>query len=526
MLYASGGDVSLSEVTLSGSRADEGGALWLDAPGLAELTDVTLEDNIADGDGGAVWQRNGSLTVSGGSASTNEAGGSGGAFFLDEVEADFTSWSTSTNSALTGGAVHAEGAMLTLDTVAFSSDSAISSGGAIYLDDADASFTDTSFTGHSAPVAGAVEMRAGSLTLSGLEASNNTASTGHGGFLKSSNGATLEIDNATFSDNAADSGGGDVSVASSTLMLSESTSSGASGETGAAVQLSYADAVFDEVTLSDCQYPKGKFDGCVALLDSDASMTALTLEDVAGAGKGAGLYASDSTLDIAGSTFSALSADNGGAIYQDDGVLTLTDTSFESCSADGWGGALHLSDATATMSEVVLDANEATDNGGAIYGSGTTLVLDSVQVTDNQASGEGGGLLLNELTTLAWTSEGTLASQLSGNTAESGGGLYAESIEFVSLEDLEVSDNTATSGGGLYIVQTDTLLQDVSFEDNTADAGGAIGLVLGAPLEVVGFNTTFSDNADDDIAYVQSGESYDDADEDLSSFVCDHERCE
>ncbi|CAN0284579.1 unnamed protein product, partial [Scytosiphon promiscuus] len=73
------GSLSLSELKLSGGRAEEGGAIYSSSANVT-LESCMFEGNVAfAGNGGAVWAKGGTLTIVGGHFANNNATGKGGA---------------------------------------------------------------------------------------------------------------------------------------------------------------------------------------------------------------------------------------------------------------------------------------------------------------------------------------------------------------------------------------------------------------------------------------------------------------
>lgn len=254
----------------------------------------------------------------------------------------------------------------------------------------------------------------------------------------------------------------------------------------------------------------------IALLRSDAVLADVLLTDGM-AGRGSGLYASLSTLDM------------------DEGVLE------GNCSTLDFSGALELSASTATLADirvsdsacpgdtpangVVLQASTATITGGHFNGNsgfgvgllqkalaewsdceiannlkgglvasdvplltllrcvihgnsgGSGLYLNNTDpsitdctVENNVSDSEGGGLyILDSAAKLT----GTI---IQGNSAKKGGGVYVENARPTLLQCL-VRANTAEKGGGLYILDaTRTLVNNSVISENQATSGGGVYL--------------------------------------------------
>lgn len=160
------GNLTISDLTLTGGRANTGGALRLTSDANVTLRDVIAIDNQATGDGGAIGASGstGLITVRGGLFQGNQAGGSGGAISFDGVTL-FLSGATLTGNtaAINGGAINLvdsqgtglAGAQIRVSTI--SSNSAGGAGGAAFVGaGAIAQVTDATITQNSATVAGGV----------------------------------------------------------------------------------------------------------------------------------------------------------------------------------------------------------------------------------------------------------------------------------------------------------------------------------------------------------------------------------
>lgn len=118
---SSGGSLSMTQMTISGGSAENGGAI-LSNNGTIKLNSCVFNGNSAsNGSGGAVWLENGTLTVSGGEFYGNNASSLGGAIYA--VDADFVvqqsegeSTTFTDNRGVIGGAVFCGGSDNDSDT--------------------------------------------------------------------------------------------------------------------------------------------------------------------------------------------------------------------------------------------------------------------------------------------------------------------------------------------------------------------------------------------------------------------------
>lgn len=175
--------------------------------------------------------------------------------------------------------------------------------------------------------------------------------------------------------------------------------------------------------------------------------------------------------------------------------LTITGGRLEGELERDGGGIWNAGDLTLDRCEVA--GNAAVDDGGGIRNDGTLLVFEST-VRGNQASPRGGagGGIYNPVIAATPTLK-VVASTISGNTADDGGGIWCEGT--VTLVNTTVSGNSAAqtgggirnngdlevrsstlalnragrTGGGLHHLGLSATLSNTLLAGNTAAAGGA-----------------------------------------------------
>jgi hypothetical protein len=190
--------------------------------------------------------------------------------------------------------------------------------------------------------------------------------------------------------------------------------------------------------------------------------------------------------------------------------LTITDGYAYGNGADGYpdGGGGILNSGNLTVRNAVIRNNRTPGPGGGIESEGTLTILNSVvtgngQSADGQLNGisQGGGIYFTGLSLTITDSE------VSGNQADVGGGIWANYYSPVTITNSTIRDNksvfragglyvgiaTLTNctvsqnlvyngpGGGIYIQNDDTLtLINTTVAYNTADSGGGISNFLGS----------------------------------------------
>ena len=230
-LTETAGNVSISGVTLRGGlTAEDGGGIYRVSGDTLTLNAVTVTGNSSTSDGGGIHNATGSLVVTGGSIisgnSARNGGGvyNGGALSLTGVPSN----ATISGSSITGNTAVEGG------------------GGGVWNDhEGSLTLTDVTVTGNSANDngGGISSVSKSSLTISGGTVSNNTAH-GEGGGVSTATERGVQISGTTFTGNqagvadvgvAGEGGGGAFSSGGGNVDISGATFSGnsAPGEGGA-----------------------------------------------------------------------------------------------------------------------------------------------------------------------------------------------------------------------------------------------------------------------------------------------------
>ncbi|MEZ0300364.1 MAG: beta strand repeat-containing protein, partial [Candidatus Methylacidiphilales bacterium] len=169
------------------------------------------------------------------------------------------------------------------------------------------------------------------------------------------------------------------------------------------------------------------------------------------------------SLNITGGTGTTVGVRRGGGIFLSSGLLEINDSVIRANSASsGTGGGIHAdSGATATVSRSTISGNTAT-SGAGIYADTSTINLNFSTLFDNQA-GYGGGIYL--LTATANVTNSTL----SGNQAVAdGGGINAIAGSTVAVVNSTLAANRGDTGAN---IRTNSASTTVSLR-NTIIANG------------------------------------------------------
>ncbi len=175
---------------------------------------------------------------------------------------------------------------------------------------------------------------------------------------------------------------------------------------------------------------------------------------------------------------------NGGAVSDRGESLTLDNVAVTSSMAnDGGGVFLAAADGggpfSLTIQNSVLSGNTAV-SGGAIYAYYTTgpVLIQHTQITGNNATNKGGGVAFDRINGDVTIDQSTI----SGNTAGKGGGgiyLYDTNAGTFTVQNSTVSGNNAKNGAGIYLYSPDNpvVIENSTISGNTAsNQGGGLNV--------------------------------------------------
>jgi hypothetical protein len=184
---------------------------------------------------------------------------------------------------------------------------------------------------------------------------------------------------------------------------------------------------------------------------------------------GGGIFCESSSPSIINCVIKDCSAQLGGGIAVVGGSPKIVDCVIEYCDADAYGAGIGLiRGADATMIDCTIQNNVAHANsrGAGVYCRQSTARLVNCDISNNGAQGSvsGGGLYCGG------SPAGVVLENclISNNIAGAGGGIFAESFDYVRLTNCTVADNTAaaSSGGGIHAVGGDIVIRNSIVWDN------------------------------------------------------------
>ena len=466
-IYATKGDVSVSDSAFSGNASTlGGGAIRLAKVESATIENATFENNAATGAGGAInASASGELTISGGAFTVNSAENSGGAIYatgtvVSSANADYDG----NESEKFGGAIAVvNDSELSVEGGTFENGAA-SAGGAIYAADSEATITADILNNTATTYGGGIYAVSADISVQKSQLIGNTA-TSSGGAIFASKGST-EVAFTDLTNNAATNGFGGAIYATSngetlTLKGGEISSNTATNSGGAIY--AYRTEIAIEVGV-----------------DENSEETATVFDGNESQKFGGAIYVVSASTEIEGATFTGNAAETGGAIYAG-GDVTLTDATFTTNSASNWGGALYMKDGVAEFEGVEFSENTADANGGALYLHAATATLTDATFSENTAATYGGAIeQVDGSLTIS-------SSTFSKNASQNAGGAIYQLHGTTTISGVSFTENAATTkAGALYVGAGESTISDSTFSDNDSARGAAIYAHAATSLEIDG----------------------------------------
>ncbi len=231
-------------------------------------------------------------------------------------------------------------------------------------------------------------------TISGLTIAHGSASIFESGYLEGGgiyNDGTLAVTGVTISSNSAGDGGyGGGIFNDGTLTVTDSTLSSNNAMAGGGIANGGTLTVTDS-TLSNNSAGNDGFGGGISNV-GELTVTDCTLSSNSTSGFGGGI-ANAGGLTITGSTLSSNKADSGGAVCNTDRSGTLANCTLSGNSASGPGGGIAALAGSLVIADCTVSNNSAEDGGGfdnTADGAGGRVYLANTIVAGNMLTGSGG----------------------------------------------------------------------------------------------------------------------------------------
>lgn len=221
--------------------------------------------------------------------------------------------------------------------------------------------------------------------------------------------------------------------------------------------------------------------GGLAIIGASPTLDNLVIRDNLDIGQGGGVRVESGSPTLSDSLVADNAAElcyddgcygEGGGIYVEDGSLLVDDVRIEGNSA-GYGGGVFVEDGDLTMSASAITQNLAVDagcGGGLMVGAAGEVSLANVVITANSARrdsfgnhGYGGGVCLAADADVTLVNVVVATNTVDGN----GGGIYTTGG--LTLTNTVLSGNSASSGGGIYASVTAPVTRYSDLYGNTPD---------------------------------------------------------
>ena len=278
-----------------------------------------------------------------------------------------------------------------------------------------------------------------------------------------------------------------VSSATCNVVIKNAIFINGEGSLGSAI---FADYQSDYLTIDNCTFKDNKAisGGAVYIKSNYSTITNCLFENNAASYGGAvRIDGNSSTLknnkftnneainETLGATYTegkSSAGSNGGAAYISGASATITNNRFKNNTAGKLAGALFIKSNNTIIKNNEFRQNTAKRNGGAIYLEGQNSKLKNNRFTSNHAGKLGGAIRFDGSSNTTELTDNAFKS----NDAQSGGAIYAEGTK-ITLSKNTFDNNKATngSGGTLDIYYTTATVSDNTITNSNAKrSGGAI----------------------------------------------------
>lgn len=403
-----------------------------------EIKNLTLANGLLSGanNGGAILNADEVLSISNVVFSGNKTAstGLGGAVAVSSGFSTFTNCSfigNQTTGTGNGGAIGSSttGANISIDSCTFTNNASGGAGGAIQGGSTiTIIIANSTFSGNTAvTTGGALNLGAGSSTITNTTFTNNKSTTAGGAISLPSTGATAKIQSSSFTGNMATTTGGAINTGSTsaTLMLTSDTftSNTATGAGGAINTASSA-----TVTMNSSTFDKNTSASTGGGLNAASSIT-LTVDTctftnnkatIGGGLRFANISATNITVNYSTVSGNLTTTSGGGGLYTTVGTLKVNYSTFANNAAFAGGGGIVVSGTgSCTITNSTVSGNSAGTNGGGgirMASGGSTLLVRNSTIVNNTSTGPGGGIVFVPTPTLVQIDSTIVAGNFANST--------------------------------------------------------------------------------------------------------------
>ena len=513
------------------SAGHDGGVAYIYDKSKIHIKGSNFESNQAGGSGGVVYGRKSSLiTVSNSSICNSIAQSSGGGVYAQErSNVTVTASFLSNNTADYGGVLRVYvKSTINVTNSDFSGNHAIIEGGfsaayknsVIFVKTSKFFFNTASFGGVS------IAYQSSELVIEDCIYLNNTAD--YGGVFRALQKSTVTVVTSILGYNTADLGGvlsiqgGYTSIKSSRFYSNSARYSGgaiyANNDSTIDIQNinfynNFAEDDGGGIALSDRSVAIIRHSnfirniarstgGVISLQKSNANIFNSTFSLSFAEKSGGAIYTTHSKVEIDNSSFFGNNVrDKGGAVaIFSNSNLEIYHSRFIDNSANNSGGAICLEEISKIICvSTIFKNNTAKHEGGVVSASTKSEIIIAACHFSNNNAECGAALAAMQESSISFASHKdsqlvTIESQISFNTAASGGGIYLrESYVIFEVKTIISHNHVNGFGGGIYAIDSSvTVRSQLTIENNQAKYGGGISLA----------GSNISDESNGDKAYI------------------------
>lgn len=502
IMGVSAGTITINGLELTENTSTYYGGIYI-TRATADLQNITATDN--NGNFGSVISVNGEaeVCVKDSTFTANEANHGGVIYTIGNSTTTMQNVAIDNNTANThGGAIYTENATVKIgDNVSVNNNYAKNNGGAIYLRHSLVEITgsDTEISNNNAGEYGGafyvnyvIDEEAdnaklgGTLNITNATVSENTAL--YGGAITARTNSIVNLNDMQLTNNSTPDAeivegevkgsGGAIFINNSNITLSNVEVCGNTSDYyGGAIMADYATVTLENTTLSNNSTPEANSENKTGGGAIYSNHSNITLSNVEATENSSGYYGgvimgSHSTVTLnQGTEFMNNTGGTGAVLHLSSGMNLNADGVTFTNNISTANGNLYLNGGEFNFTNLTASGNTAKWNGGVFYVNSNSVVnIDSSDINNNSTATGGAFYMLNGALNVTNTT-------ITNNAATSNGGvLYAQNCNATFGEGAVVSKNTATDGGAIYTVGATVNAKDgATFTDNNASSeGGAI----------------------------------------------------
>ena len=455
-----------------------GGGIYINS-GEPVIRNCTIQNNLAF-EGGGVYMEDAApvfINTTFFDNSTNE-GGFGGGVYAYVSDPHFEECIFDLNFSFYGGGIYSEGSDVFIKDTEFLQQFATEFGGGILTDfSSQITIENSTFIDNEAGTGGAIAGDNSDINISGSSFTENSSFFGSGGAISSLGPFSIlnvNILNSTFSNNSSpENCGGAIYIAGlgSILTIDSTDFLGNEAATGGAVCIQDSgQGTFNHLSFLENE----AFFAGGAIFASNAELLSIENSDFqenSSTEDGGSIFSSSTLIfSIDNSEFLLNAADSfGGAIFHEQDSLVLTNSYFYENTAH-CGGAIYTSEGGLQVSFTDFEMNIAAYRGGAHCALESKDYYEQVNFEKNEAA-KGGAVYGDK------TKSKFLHTKAKENKAQQKGGAYYKKEAEVEKKHSKIEENESESGGGIYSKKSEMNIDSSEFLKNMAmeDGGGFRG---------------------------------------------------